>query len=90
MLLSIEEMGAKLGEGMGSAKMFDQLTFDQMTLSFLFARVRKTLKKVARLKCPPMEQRALKNENNCLNTNIYSCLELKSIFKCCSFFQHQC
>ena len=44
MLLSIEEMGAKLGEGMGSAKMFDQLTFDQMTL-YLFAKVRKILKK---------------------------------------------
>ncbi len=31
MLLSIQEMGVMLGEGMG-AKTFDQLTFDQVTL----------------------------------------------------------
>jgi hypothetical protein len=38
-----------------------------------------------------MEQRGLKNVNNCLYTNIYSYLEtsVKSIFKCSSFFQHQ-
>ena len=43
-----------------------------------------------------MEQYSLKNVNNFLNTNIYSYLETsggqssKSIFKCSSFFQHQC
>ncbi len=38
-----------------------------------------------------MEEHALKNVNNCLNTNIYSYRDIwwskyKSIFKCCSFF----
>ncbi len=41
-----------------------------------------------------MEQHTLKNVNICLNTNIYSYLETSggkdlSIFKFCSFFQHQ-
>jgi hypothetical protein len=43
-----------------------------------------------------MEQHALKNVNNCLNTNIYSYLETFGgqssnpyLIKCCLFFQHQ-
>jgi hypothetical protein len=47
-------------------------------------------------KMATMEQCALKNVNNYLNTNIYSYLEgswlskFYSIFKCSSSFQHQC
>jgi hypothetical protein len=43
-----------------------------------------------------MEEHALKNVNNCLNTNIYSDKETfggsssNLYFKCCSLFQHQC
>ncbi len=44
-----------------------------------------------------MEQQALKNVNNCLNTNIYSYIETpsgqnsnQSIFTFWSFFQQQC
>jgi hypothetical protein len=43
-----------------------------------------------------MEQRTLKNVNNCLNANIYSYLETSGgqssnlYFKCCSFFQDHC
>jgi hypothetical protein len=46
--------------------------------------------------CCLMEQHALKNINNCWNANISFYLETyddqntKSIFKCFSFFQHQC
>ncbi len=43
-----------------------------------------------------MEQHALKNVNNCLNTNIYSYLETSGgqtsnlYLKVGNFFQHQC
>ncbi len=41
-----------------------------------------------------MEQHTLKNVNNCLNTNLLLLRfiwwsKFESIFKCCSFFQHQ-
>jgi hypothetical protein len=63
-------------QGAGESRVGQVLNlYNILNLSLMVQTLKLTSLSLASLKAGPMEQRALKNVSNCLNTNIYSYLE---------------